>query len=207
MYKGFLITHQIVVTLFFLIYVIKTVLLLSNKQELLQRFTKIVKVPEMIVSAAFLVTGVYLLTTLPSINILMWIKIGLVLLSIPVAVIGFKKSNKGLAALSLLLITASYGIAEASKAKREKASAETSVAASNIDGKELYTQLCVSCHGNDGKAGASGASDLSKTALDNTAMAQIILKGKEGTMMLPQAVTNEQAAAIADYVSVNIKGK
>src|ERR1044072_7359060 len=99
MYKAFLHTHWLVVTLFFLIYVIKTVLLLSNRQDLLQKFTNVSKVPEMIVSALFLITGIYLMTQLPVIKPAMWVKIGLVLASIPVAVVGFKKGNKILAAL------------------------------------------------------------------------------------------------------------
>ena len=93
MYKAFLHTHSLVVTLFFLIYVVKTVLLLSNREDLLKRFTKFIKIPEMIVSVLFLVTGIYLMTQLPEIKMILWVKIGLVVLSIPVAVIGFKKGN------------------------------------------------------------------------------------------------------------------
>src|SRR3954469_14618861 len=94
-------THRISVTLFFLIYVIKTVLLLSNRADLLQKFTKSTKVVEMIVSALFLITGVWLMIGLEHIPAILWIKVLLVLASIPVAVVGFKKGNKILAALSL----------------------------------------------------------------------------------------------------------
>ncbi|MGZ3885577.1 MAG: SirB2 family protein, partial [Bacteroidia bacterium] len=101
MYKAVLHTHWLVVTLFFLIYVIKTVLLLSNRNDLLQRFTKATKVAEMIISALFLITGIYLMTQLPEIKTLMWVKLALVFASIPIAVVGFKKGNKILAALAL----------------------------------------------------------------------------------------------------------
>jgi mono/diheme cytochrome c family protein len=195
-------THRISVTLFFLIYVIKTVLLLSNRQDLLQKFTKMTKVVEMIVSALFLITGVYLMTLLPKIPAMLWIKIVLVLGSIPVAVIGFRKGNKILAALALLMITASYGLAEVQKKKREKGEI---VAAENVNGMEIYKGKCVVCHGDNGKAGLSGASDLSATTLSADSMKQIILHGRN--TMVPVDVTEAQAAAVAAYVESSIKGK
>lgn len=194
--------HRLAVTGFFVIYAMKTILLLSNKKERLKQYTEFIRIPDMIGSTLFLITGVYLLSILPVINPMMWVKIGLVALSIPVAIIGFKKGNKILAALSLLMITASYGIAEASKAKRKKG--ET-VATTTIDGKTLYSQTCVSCHGEKGNTMFAGAADLTKTQLDVNAIKEIISNGK-GTM-LPIQVSNEQADAIANYVEANIKGK
>lgn len=202
MFKPFLITHQIVVTIFFLIYVIKTVLLLSNKQDVLAKFTKISKVPEMIVSTLFLVTGVYLLTQLPVIKPMMWVKITMVLASIPVAVIGFKKGNKILASLSLLMITASYGLAEMSRKQNLSVSTEQTT---SLDGKVLYEANCASCHGNDGKLGMAGAMDISKTALDPSGIKNIVQNGRG--VMPAASVTEEQAHAIAEYVHSSIKGK
>lgn len=202
MYKAFLHTHWLAVTLFFLIYVIKTVLLLSNKQDLLQKFTKVTKIPEMIVSTLFLITGVYMLTQMPEIKTIMIIKIALVLTSIPVAIIGFKKGNKILAALSLLMITASYGLAEMSR--KPKAAVQTEGIAST-DGKSLYEVNCKLCHGDDGKQGAMGAADLSKTVMDAATIKQTILNGK-GSMVKIE-MSEEQAAAISSYVESNIKGK
>src|SRR6478609_248392 len=106
MYKVILHTHYLVVTLFLLIYVIKTILLLSNKNDLLASFVKKTRIAEMIISFLFLGTGIYLATQLPfggKYDYLFWIKICMVFASIPIAIIGFKKSNKILAALSLLL--------------------------------------------------------------------------------------------------------
>jgi mono/diheme cytochrome c family protein len=202
MIQALLITHRIVVTLFFLIYVIKTILLLSNKQDLLQKFTKTVKVPEMIVSAMFLITGVYLLFQLPSINNIMIIKLVLVFASIPVAIIGFKKGNKLLAALSLLMITASYGLAEVGKKKREKGA---DIISTNINGREIYEARCASCHGLDGKAGLSGASDLSASAMDKEQIMEVIRNGKN--TMPPVDITPEQSEAVAVYLENSVKGK
>src|SRR3954470_18580156 len=142
MYKGFLHTHYLVVTLFLLIYVIKTILLLSNRNDLLATFTKKVRVFEMIVSALFLITGIYLATQLPfnsKYDYLFWIKIVMVFASIPLAVIGFKRGNKILAALSLLLITGSYGVAEVYSKRKGIAKTETAASGSTNDGAALYT--------------------------------------------------------------------
>ena len=68
-------THLLTVILFLLIYLIKTFLLLTNKNENLEKFTKVVKVPEMIISTLFLGTGIYLLTQIPEIKSLLIIKI------------------------------------------------------------------------------------------------------------------------------------
>lgn len=206
MYKGFLHTHTLVVTLFLLIYVIKTILLLSNKNDLLASFSKKVKVFEMIVSALFLITGIYLATQLPfggKFDYLFWIKLAMVFASIPIAIIGFRKSNKMLAALSLLLITGSYGLAESYSKKKgvRKESVEEVVA---TDGKSLYQNACVACHGSDGKLGLAGAKDLTASAMEVDAIKEIIRNGKG--MMPPAQLNDEQASAIAEYVNGNIKG-
>jgi mono/diheme cytochrome c family protein len=204
MYKGILHTHYLVVTLFLLIYVIKTILLLSNKNDVLVVFSKKVKIVEMIVSALFLITGIYLATQLPfggRYDYLFWIKLVMVFTSIPLAVIGFKRANKILAALSLLLITGSFGLAEVYHKKKGIAKEASGIATN--DGKELYEANCALCHGNDGKLGLSGAKDISASTLDVAAIKELILHGKG---LMPAArVNEEQAAAIADYVNSNLK--
>jgi mono/diheme cytochrome c family protein len=205
MYKGFLHTHTLVVTLFLLIYVIKTILLLGNKNDLLQKFTKAVKVPEMIVSALFLITGIYLATQQPfggKYDYLLWIKIAMVMASIPLAVIGFKKANKVLAALSLLLITGSYGLAEV-YAKRKAIQVEKPLV--GTDGYALYQSNCALCHGTNGDKGVAGAANLRNTAMNSAELKRVILKGK-GSMPAIQ-VSDEDAQLISDYVVEKIKGQ
>jgi uncharacterized membrane protein SirB2 len=201
-------THYISVTLFLIIYVIKTILLLSSRAELLESFNRRTKIVEMIVSALFLITGIYLATQLPfggKYDYLFWIKIMMVFASIPIAIIGFKKRNKILAALSLLLITGSFGIAEVYSKRKGIMKQDTNApAVAANDGKSLYEINCKLCHGSDGKLGAAGSKDLSASQLDVNAMKDIILNGKGN--MAPVRVSNEQADAIASYVESNIKG-
>lgn len=192
--------HIVSVILFLLLYFIKTILLLSNKEDVLKKFTAVTKVPEMVISVLFLFTGGYLLAQVPSINNLLIIKIGMVLASIPMAVIGFKKRNKILAALSLLMITASYGLAEMSAKKGNNVSVSA-----NADASELYSAKCASCHGPDGKLRAAGAANLATTQLDVSQIKNAMLNGIG--MMSPVQLSEEQADAIANYVSTDIKGK
>ena len=48
-----------------------------------------------------------------------------------------------------------------------------------VTGMQLYSENCVICHGNDGKAGISGASDLSISQLEEDSIQYYILKGKK----------------------------
>jgi uncharacterized membrane protein SirB2 len=90
--------HGISVMLFLLTYVIKTILLFTSK-DMLASYSKGTKVPEMIISTLFLVSGIWLFVILGGIKTLYIIKLVFVLLSIPLAVIAFKRLNKGLALL------------------------------------------------------------------------------------------------------------
>ena len=110
-----LLIHKICVTAFLVIYLIKTILLLSGAQSALDRFAKIFKVPEMIISTGFLVTGIWMYTQIGAIKSMQIIKLVAVVASIPLAVIAFKKKNKALAVLSFVLILMAYGLAEMSK--------------------------------------------------------------------------------------------
>ena len=197
-------THFVVVTIFFLIYLVKTILLLANRKDILQSFTKKVKVIEMIVSFLFLATGVYLMTQIPEIKPMLIIKITIVLLSIPLAIVGFKKENKGLATLSFILILAAFGMGEMMKHKKAVVSEKAVNTDGSINAHEMYSANCAKCHGEDGKAGITGASDLSVTQLSNDSISSIIVNGRN-TMGKVEGLTPEQTKAIAAYVTTTVK--
>src|SRR5688500_15497418 len=98
-YKILLETHRVVVLLFLLHYVLKLVLLLTNRSEQLDRYSKAMRIPEMVLSILFLVTGGWMMIAGDAISTLQIIKLVCVFASIPLAVIGFKKRNKALGAL------------------------------------------------------------------------------------------------------------
>lgn len=191
-------THLLSVVLFLLIYLIKTFLLLTNKNEKLVKFTKTIKVPEMVISTLFLGTGIYLLTQIPEIKSLLIIKITVVLTAIPLAIIGFKKNNKALALLSLLLIIGAYGLAEMSK--KQKTKAMENIPESSINGKELYTISCTPCHGEYGKLALMGATDLTQSTIDKTQSIQIIKDGKGAMTPFTGLLTVPQIDAVSEYI-------
>jgi uncharacterized membrane protein SirB2 len=203
--KAVFYVHLVSVNLFLLIYLVKTILLVSNKNEGLTKFTKIVKVPEMIISTLFLISGVYLLMQTGTTKFLI-IKISMVLVSIPVAIIGFKKSNKIMAVLSLLLIIGAYGLAEMNKKRVEKQSVDTSLSNAsdpNYDivkhGESIYTAYCQSCHGKGGVNGIGGT-DLTLSQLAHDAKVERVKIGS-GSMSGFKDVLNEQEInAVVAYV-------
>ncbi len=202
MATGMLHSHTLFVVLFTLIYLIKTILLLSDRDELLEKFKKKTRIAEMVISFGFLVTGIILLILIPSaLNTYMIIKLVLVVLSIPLAVIGFKKKNKVLATLSFFLIVVSFSLAYKAKA----AKAGDKIAANS--GKEVFEQKCSLCHGNNGKLGLSGAKDLSVSQLEHSGIVEIITNGKNTMASYKASLTSEQIEAVASYIETDLKGK
>lgn len=196
MYNGIFYTHLISVNIFLFIYLTKFILLLVNKNEDLTKFTKFIRIPEMIVSTLFLITGIYMLTQIPEIKSFMIIKIVLVFASIPLAVIGYKKRNKLLALLSLLLIFAAYGLAEMSKKQKSAESTETSAA---VSGHDIFTANCEKCHGEDGKLGLMGSPDLSVSTSDMKSKMEIIKNGKGSMTPFVGILTDDQIKAVTEY--------
>jgi mono/diheme cytochrome c family protein len=195
MFSTILKIHSISVTVFFLIYFIKTLLLLSNANEKLEKFKSYTRILEMIVSTLFLLTGIYLITQIPEIKGMMIIKLILVAASIPMAIVAYKKMNKILAIFSFLFIVAAYGLAEMSRTKK--------VSEEVVDGRAIYESACAVCHGDDGKLGMAGATDLSQTNLSQSEIVRVILNGKNA---MPKVnMSEEQANAVAKYVLENIK--
>lgn len=201
MATGMLHTHTLMVVLFTLIYLVKTILLLSDKHDLLEKFKLKTKVVEMIVSFGFLATGIFLMTQLPAINTFLIFKIVLVLASIPLAVIGFKKKNKILATLSFFFLIVSFSLAF--KSKNSTVGNKTIA----LSGKEIFEEKCSLCHGNDGKLGMSGAKDLSLTQLNHPAIVSIITEGKNAMASYKTVLTTEQIEMVASYIESDLKGK
>lgn len=201
MYTGLLHSHKLFVLLFLIHYVVKLVLLLTNKNEQLGKYTKVTKVPEMILSFGFLATGAGMLFSGAALSNMLTIKIVCVLASIPLAIIGFKKNNKVLAFVAVALIVASYGLAEMNKKAKTGPKVDTSAIENPIEaGKLLYTNSCVSCHGGDGKLGNSGAKDLTVTQLSVEEQKKIIRNGKNA-MPGYKDLSDQQIDALVQYVA------
>lgn len=200
MYKGMLHTHLLVVGLFLLLYLIKTALLLSGKDSLLENFTSKTKWFERIVSVAFLATGIYLYINTGNKTMLLNIKVALVFASIPLAIIGFKRKNKALASIAYVFLIASYGLAEMNKKQATRVEKPNIVIAPGEmeAGQALYGAYCTSCHGENGDAGRSGASNLKLTTLSKEEKESYIRIGK-GSMPGFSALSQSEINAIILY--------
>lgn len=192
------------VMLFVILYLVKTVLLFFN-QPMLDKFTKATKVPEMIVSTLFLVSGIWLFVLLGGIKTMHFVKLVLVFISVPVAIIGFKKRKKVLALFSFLLIVSAYGVAEMSK---NKPFIKANVQIMNDDhsrrsnGQRVYFENCAFCHGNDGKKAYRNAKDLNTTGLPENEIQLWVHDGVKGKMPAYGTVlTAEEIADVALYVA------
>lgn len=210
MATGFLHTHTLTVLLFLLLYLAKLVLLFVN-QDTLARLTRATRIPEMVISTLFLLTGIGLMVVAPSrISMLVILKIVMVLAAIPLAVIGFRKLNKVLASLSVLLIIGAYGMAEVHAGRVGEsteplpASVVTDASASNYDlaahGQALYQRNCVMCHGENGALKYNGASNLQESELAMAGVQAMVKNGVAGKMPAYPGYSEQELQAVATYV-------
>lgn len=198
--------HIISAVLFLVLYLLKTILLVANKSESLKTVTKIAKVPEMIISSVFLITGIWMFVELGAIKTLQIIKLIMVVASIPLAIVAFKKANKALAIVAFLLIVMSYGFAEMAKKKPYIGkSIKTNVASIETNpvdfGNATYKANCVMCHGDDGKKGLAGAFDLTTSQLDKVGIIAVISSGRGSMAGYKSTLNEKEINAVAEYLA------
>ena len=133
--------HVTVVVMLLLFILFKTILLVANRIELLDKIRAKTKVVDIILGILVLSTGIFLTTLKQSVEPYLWTKIILVLVSIPIGIIGLKSRNKLLAILSVILIIYVYGIGETHSYKFKR----DPIVISNNEhaGQEIYQILCL----------------------------------------------------------------
>jgi cytochrome c553 len=214
---GMLHTHVLVVTLFLLFLLFKTILLLVNKNELLAKVRKF-KMVEPILGVLMLATGGYLLSLYGSAApTYLWVKLVLVLIIIPIGIVAFKKENKAMAIIALLLTFYIYGASEvgsltfskednrtvsenspAENATEVKIEGETAELLKN--GKEIYLAECKKCHGVDGKKGLFKSPDLTQSKLNLSERVAWIKKGKGVMPAYEEVLSETDIHAVALYL-------
>jgi mono/diheme cytochrome c family protein len=71
-----------------------------------------------------------------------------------------------------------------------------------VDGKKVYEGECGICHGENGRQGTSGASDLSTSKMSMEDRIDIITNGSDNDQMLPfkDNLSKKQIKAVAEYI-------
>lgn len=188
--------------MFILIYLIKTVLLFVASPSTLERFSKKIKIPEMIISVLFLATGIYLAYNTGNVGNWLYIKLLVVFASIPLAVIAFKRRVKILSLVSLVMLFYAYGISESKSPtfKRTDLGKQYAGVTGENAAAELFKAECSKCHGIDGRGVLSGAKDLTVSELTTQQKMEIISNGKNAMIAYKKIFTEEQIQALAEYV-------
>lgn len=202
MFTGLKHLHLLMVILFLLSMVIKTILLFVNKDKF-AAYKQKTKIPEMITTIVFLITGVVMIILKDAkFSNFLWIKLGLVLATIPLAIVGFKKQNKILALIGTLLFVGIYGLAEMSK-KRPYVDTTvdlTQISAGSIQhGEELYSKNCTICHGAEGDLGLGGASNLKASVLSDSEIVNVISNGRKNMPAYKQ-LSEQDVEALKNYL-------
>jgi mono/diheme cytochrome c family protein len=209
MFNNILLLHKIVVSLYLLFTIIKVAMLLLAKKENTMRFRKKTMFIEITLSVLFLFSGLYLAFTSGTVREGNWFwgKVILIIAVIPIGIIAFRKFNKALAILALLILIYIYGISETHSLTFKEIyniaapdSTTTTPAAKIAYGQQVYATACVACHGSDGTLSLSGAFDLTKINLDKDQTVEVITNGRNNMPAFIKALTPNQINAVSMYV-------
>lgn len=88
---------------------------------------------------------------------------------------------------------------EPSKTQNQKPKTEKPKADPIAAGKRVYNTYCLTCHGQKGDMGASGAHDLTKTQLSFAESVKVITEGR-GLMTPHKFLGKEKINAVAKYI-------
>jgi len=196
--------HMALALLFVISMFIKVILIFKNN-EAFDKYRAKTKMIEMLVTILFLVLGIILMVMKDgNFHLLFWIKLAVVAAGIPLGIIGAKKHSKAIVTLSFLCFFAAYGLAEV--AKKKAVVQEVHVEEASQLGIELYKVNCTPCHGEDGKKGLGGASDLSASILTEDEATGIITNGRGSMAPYGGQLKEEEIKALATYLQ-SLKGK
>ncbi len=73
--------------------------------------------------------------------------------------------------------------------------------AAPLDGKTLYKERCVSCHGVDGKLGFAGAKDLTQSGKSVQEIVNQVMNGKGAMTAYKNILTSEEIEAVSIYAT------
>lgn len=210
---GMLHTHILVVSLYLLQLLIRTGLLIAGKDAQLESISRKVRIPSIVISVLILATGIFLMVRSPlGTSAYVWVKLSLVLASIPLGIIGFRKKQALMAggSFAVLALVLYLGLAKPGTAKSEayyEASDSVGGDKEITAGRTLYYKhLCNSCHGDDGAAGYQGSKNLQETELTDAEIKTLLKNGKGVMPAYEERLTDAEMDLLIKYVR-NFKTK
>ncbi len=199
-------SHKLIVGLYLLQLLIRVILMVAAKESTVERYTKVMRLPHIILSILMLGTGIYLMARAPGgMQPYIFLKLALVAGSIPLGVIGGKRKSVAFTGLALLLLLGALGLSLAKPRLMSSSPmidpAKTGMAdeATLKDGQKLYEKYCMLCHGADGAAGFQGAKNLGASTLADADILNLIQNGK-GVMPANTDLTAEEREKVKEYV-------
>jgi len=119
-------------------------------------------------------------------------KVILVVFLVPIVIVSCSEGNKQTSSAAKAKTTSEKSKAENTEAEKPKAN---TLAA----GKRVYNTYCLTCHGQKGNMGASGAHDLTKTTLSFAESVQVITEGR-GLMTPHKFLGEKKIKDVAKYI-------
>lgn len=202
MYTGLKHLHTLLITLFVISVLIKAILLIANKDKF-DAYRKKTKVPEMVITMLFLVTGIIMWSMKGSgLHYFFHIKMTTMIIAIPLAIVAFKKKNAALGFISASLFVVTIGLALKAADNMKEVHIDPSTIKGTEPlayGKAMYEANCVSCHGDQGAKQLGGASDLTNIeATQAYEIANVITNGL-GKMNAFKTLDSNEVKAISEY--------
>ncbi|WP_367391347.1 cytochrome c [Lewinella sp. LCG006] len=99
----------------------------------------------------------------------------------------------------LLIATFIYACGGSDSPEGTKSTEQTAAATPQADGKKIYKQYCVTCHGLYGDMGASGAFNLTTSELPLADRIVVITKGRGAMTPFENLLDADEIAAVAEY--------
>ncbi|WP_020536592.1 c-type cytochrome [Lewinella cohaerens] len=99
----------------------------------------------------------------------------------------------------LLIATFIYACGGSDSANETSGAQEATTATPQVDGKKIYKQYCVTCHGLYGDMGASGAFNLTTSELPVDERIVVITKGRGAMTPFENLLDADEIAAVAAY--------
>lgn len=97
------------------------------------------------------------------------------------------------------IATAVWACGGAESSSDAPASQPAAAAPAKPDGKKIYKQYCVTCHGLYGDMGASGAFNLTTSALTIEERIAVITKGRGAMTPFENLLDADEIEAVAEY--------